>query len=239
MKIKLMLLFALISGMFIAVNGNINYNIMHRAQGQNATAPEVSDSMSINNITNAGNAGTAKEANDYGSINKLASTEPSSRDEIINKVSSYDELHTILDRFRNFTDSPISSSVNDPLISKGTTASNSPISIYYSWFPQQPIVKEKYSILMLKFTNNTGELATKRIDYNIIIKNGTNSEFQKNGSTSSGVGLQFIGEGTFTKGSISKPADYYMWINVSRFNDKIINEHTQPLKVTVTSNQTL
>ena len=82
---------------------------------------------------------------------------------------------------------------------------------------------------MLKFTNRLGQLATKRVDYNITINKGTNHALQKNGTTFNGADIRLIDENTFPKGS--EPSYYAMQINITNFNDNVVNEHTKLLRL--------
>lgn len=136
-----------------------------------------------------------------------------SRDELINSVSSYNQLHEILDKFKDFIDAP-----GSPGASVSIPSHDGSINIYYSWYPEK-VIRENNSILMLKFTNSSGgPITNKKIDYDISITNGTNFNFQKNGSTTTGVDMKVIGGNTFPQGPINKPVDYNVSINILAIN---------------------
>jgi hypothetical protein len=160
----------------------------------------------------------------------------SSRDELLNKVSTEEELLAILDKFRDFIDAspPTFSSVSD--FPKGviTTEPTGSVKIYYAWEPPQ-IIKDKYSVLMLKFTDPSEKISNQKIDYTISIRNGTNSEFQKYGSTSTGVDLKIIDENTFPGASTISPVDYDVIITIASIDNIQVDEYTTPLKVNVVS----
>ena len=156
-----------------------------------------------------------------------------SRLELTNKVSSEQELLSILEKFKNFMDTDPSVFAPYPenlSLGKVTTGPTGALNIYYSWEPQS-VIQDKYSILMLKFMDDSGQLVKKKIDYNILISNGSNSEFQKYGSTSTAMDLKIIDEKTFPTNSTINPVDYSVKINVPSVNDVPVNESAQPLKV--------
>ena len=115
-------------------------------------------------------------------------------------------------------------------LGKVTTGPTGALNIYYICEPQS-VIQDKYSILMLKFMDDSGQLVKKKIDYNILISNGSNSEFQKYGSTSTAMDLKIIDEKTFPTKSTINPVDYWVKINVPSVNDVPVNESAQPLKV--------
>jgi len=156
-----------------------------------------------------------------------------SRLELTNKVSSEQELLSILEKFKNFMDTDPSVFAPYPenlSLGKVTTGPTGALNIYYSWEPQS-VIQDKYSILMLKFMDDSGQLVKKKIDYNILISNGSNSEFQKYGSTSTAMDLKIIDEKTFPTKSTINPVDYSVKINVPSVNDVPVNESAQPMKV--------
>lgn len=149
-----------------------------------------------------------------------------SRDELINSVSSYNQLHEILGKFKDFIDATAFSGNHNPLTSNKTTIQvpvrqlytpdmlrNDSINVYYSWYPRK-VIRENNSILMLRFTNSSGEPITNGIDYTVTITNGDKFNFQKNGSTTTGVDMKTIGKNTFPLGSVNKPIYYDMSIKI-------------------------
>jgi hypothetical protein len=182
---------------------------------------ETIDKLPVGNATDRGS--TSESNNDVPIINNLQS-----RDELLNKVSSYDQLHKILGRFRNFINisSPNATRNNNgsTSITNVTAVRSGSIVIYYSWDLEKADGK-KYSILMLKFTNVLCELPTKRTDYNILIKNGTHILFQKNGTTFTGTDMK----------TIDLPVAHDIQINITRFNDKVVNEHISLPETTIQS----
>ena len=101
--------------------------------------------------------------------------------------------------------------------------------------PQQ-IIKENYSILMLKFTDVNDNNLNTATNYDIIIKDpvSNNVLLERSGSTTNGADLQVIDENTFTKGEANNPILYPMWINISTINGNIVNEKTnQPIFIKV------
>ena len=156
-----------------------------------------------------------------------------SRLELINKVSTEQELLSILEKFQNFMDTDPSAFAPYPQnlsLGKVTTGPTGALNIYYSWEPQS-VIHDKYSILMLKFMDTSGQLVKKKIDYDILISNGSDSKFQKYGSTSTAVDLKIIDENTFPTKSTINPVDYWVKINVPSVNNVPVNESAQPMNV--------
>jgi hypothetical protein len=205
----------------------------------------------------------SKDSNSH-SIKKISTTENSvrntdtpkstinnanldtNREKLIDKVSSEQELHSILDKYRNFidassqTDSSSSSSFageNKMIASSDLGSSN----VNYLINPQnvlspQQMIKENYSILMLKFTDVNDNNLNTATNYDIIIKDpvSNNVLLERSGSTTNGADLQVIDENTFTKGEANNPILYPMWINISTINGNIVNEKTnQPIFIKV------
>jgi hypothetical protein len=171
------------------------------------------------------------------SINTTNTT--SSRDELLDKVSTPEELHTILTKFRSFIDDDsVNSVVNSSLGKVSTTPTNS-YGVSYSWEPTNTIMKEEHSILMLKFTDAAGNIIkNSNIDYDILIKdpNTNNSVFQKHGSTPTGVDLKIIDGNSFpTAGSQSNKIDYNVEVVVNSVGGNIASEHASLSKVAVMS----
>jgi hypothetical protein len=125
---------------------------------------EIEDSATIGNLSGGCNdcpqqlPSPAPMMNDAKTIGNLSSgnLNEDTRNQLLNKVSSYDELHQILDKFRNLVDT--STYANDSSVNKVTTVPSGSIIVYYLWNPDK-VIREKYSIMMLKFTNRDGELA--------------------------------------------------------------------------------
>lgn len=85
----------------------------------------------------------------------------SSRDELLDKVSTPEELETILTKFGSFIDDGSVNSVVSPSLGKVSTIPTGSYGVSYSWEPTNMITKEKYSILMLKFTDAEGNIMKK------------------------------------------------------------------------------
>jgi hypothetical protein len=171
-----------------------------------------------------------------GSETMDRATSTNSREELLNKVSTEKELIDILDKFRDFLEDSPSDFTSVSGYSKGviTTEPTSSVKIYYAWEPSQ-IIKEKYSILMLKFTDASDESMKKKIDYTISIKDGTDSVLNKVGSTTTGADLKIIDENTFPIGSAINPANYDMNITIPSIDNIPVNEYIRPLIVNVVS----
>ena len=114
-------------------------------------------------------------------------------------------------------------------ISKAITAPNDPVNVYYSWVTES-LAKGKFLMLMFKFTDSNGNLATDTVDYAITL-NAASSAIQKAGSTHNGEAMQIINEDSLK----INPPNYNMLINVERFNGNNVNEHAQPISINVPS----
>ena len=164
-----------------------------------------------------------------------------SRDELLDKVTTPKELLNILTKFRSFMDndtSAITQATSSISAGKVNTTPTRSYVISYSWEPAEKITKEKYSILMLKFTDTLGNIIrNKDIDYNIMIRdNNSNIIFQKQGSTPTGVDLKVINENTFPiGGSLLNPKMYNIQIDVNGIDGKLISEHALLPSVAVVS----
>ena len=115
-------------------------------------------------------------------------------------------------------------------LGKVTTEPTGALNIYYKW-ALQSINQNKSSILMLKITDAFDQPAKKKIDYDISINNGSDVDFQKNGSTTTGADLKIIDGITFPTNSTVNPVDYWVKINIPLVNDVSVNESVQPMKV--------
>ena len=188
---------------------------------------------------------------DYQTIYQLNNTKfnkfKTDREKLIDKVSSEQELHTILDKFRNFADfyynsydGNIKVKVNE---NKTITTSNfSSTNVYYTINPQYTInsgqiIRENYSIIMLKFTDINNNLLNNPINYKITIQDRTTDSiiFTQNRFTNNGLDLMVIDENTFLKGDANNPASYQMWIHIDSLNgNNTVNEKTKsPITVKV------
>jgi hypothetical protein len=211
------------------------YSVSENAAMGNQTVFQIFDtvnlSKSFSGNTNYANLITASD--DVITMNNLQS-----RNELLSNVSSYDDLHKILAKYRNFIQMPAiyfttnNKNSNSSYAAKATTIPSGTIDIYYSSNLGQ-LDKTRYLALMLKFTNSFGELATKRVDYDIIIINrDTNSALRTNGTTFSGGDIRLISEDSLPKGlNNTKPTSYKMHLNVTNFNNNTVNEYTKPLKL--------
>jgi hypothetical protein len=184
-------------------------------------------------------SGTQLTNSPFAAQSTNTTNETSSRDELLDKVSTPEELHTILTKFRNFIDdTSVNSVVNSSLGKVSTTPTNS-YGVSYSWEPTNTIMKEEHFILMLKFTDAAGNIIkNSNIDYNILIKdpNTNNSVFQKHGSTPTGVDLKIIDGNSFpTAGSQSNRIDYNVEVVVNSVGSNIASEHASLSKVAVMS----
>jgi hypothetical protein len=163
----------------------------------------------------------------------------SSRDELLDKVSSPEELHTILSNFKSFIDDNSVNSVVSPSLGKVSTSPTSSYGVSYSWEPTNTIMKEEHSILMLKFTDTAGNIIKNRnIDYDILIKDpNTNSlVFQKHGSTPTGVDLKIIDGNSFPiRSSQFNRLNYNVEIDVNSIGGNIVSERASLPKVAVIS----
>jgi hypothetical protein len=184
----------------------------------------------INIINNIGNVQAA------AGFETVTTTNTNSREELLNKVATEEELLGILDKLRVFTESFPCDITSGTDFSNGvvTTEPEGSVKICYMWEPSQ-IVKEKYSVLMLKFIDSSNELMKKKIDYAISITHGLDPVFTKIGSTSTGVDLKIIDENTFSTDSAINPINYDMNIAIPSVDDIPINEYTRPLRVNVVS----
>ena len=154
----------------------------------------------------------------------------------MNKVSTEEELLDVLDNFREFTESSSCdfTSVSDPSKGAITTEPTGSVKICYMWEPSQ-ITNDRYSILMLKFTDASDEVMKKKIDYTISIKNEIDSVYKKLGTTSTGLDLKIIDENTFSMASAINQVNYDMNIAIPSMDEIPINEYTRPLRVNVLS----
>jgi hypothetical protein len=159
-----------------------------------------------------------------------------SRDELLTKVSTEKELLGVLDKFRDFKESfPCdTTSMTDSSNGVITTEPEGSVKICYKWEPSQ-VVKEKYSILMLKFIGSSNELMKNKIDYAISITNGPDAIYSKIGSTSTGIDLKIVDENTFSTDSSLSPVNYDMNIAIPAVDDTPTNEYAGPLVVSVIS----
>jgi hypothetical protein len=98
--------------------------------------------------------------------------------------------------------------------------------IYHYWYPIIGLNKTTYDVLMLKFTNGTGQIPTKGVDYSIKI-NGTKFSFKGNGSTTTGADMQIINN---TMSSKDLLRNVNLEIKVTRFNGDVVNERNIQLQ---------
>jgi hypothetical protein len=178
--------------------------------------------------------------NPFGTSSGIQSTNTtSSRDELLDKVSSPEELQTILAKFKSFVEDTSVSSVVNSSLGKVSTAPTSSYGVSYSWEPTNTIMKEEHSILMLKFTDAAGNIIkNSNIDYDILIKdpNTNNIVFQKHGSTPTGVDLKIIDGNSFPIGvSQSNRINYNVEVGVNSIGGNIVSEHASLPKVAVIS----
>lgn len=163
----------------------------------------------------------------------------SSRDELLDKVSSPEELHTILTKFKSFIEDTSINSVVNSSLGKVNTAPTSSYAVSYSWEPANIIMREEHSILMLKFTDAAGNIIkNSNIEYDILIKdpNTNNVVFQKHGSTPTGVDLKIIDGNLFPIGaSPINTVNYNIEIDVNNVGGNTVTEHASLPKVAVIS----
>jgi hypothetical protein len=96
--------------------------------------------------------------------------------------------------------------------------------IYFHWYS---VNNTKYNILMLKFTDNSGRIVSKTVEYSVKINKINGEEFRGNGSTNTGLDLQLINATTFSKNS-----QLNIKIDLTRFNEHVVNDYSKP-KTTV------
>jgi hypothetical protein len=212
------------------------------------TADKLSNDRHKNQNHNDGsddksNRGHSADESEVKGSNNAKNINSDSRDELLDKVSTSKELLNILTSFKNFIDddTSVASNTTSPYSGKVNTTPTRSYVVSYSWEPAEKITKEKYSILMLKFTDAFGKIIdSKDIDYNIMIKdNNSNIIFQKQGSSSTGVDLKVINENTFPiGGSAINPAMYNMQVDVNGIDGKLVSEHALLPAVAVVSEKT-
>lgn len=170
----------------------------------------------------------------YSSINNTDII--STREKLIDKVSTVQDLDTILNKFRDFVN-VYSNSDNSNIATNGNktiaTSNLGSTHIYYSINPQyavnpEQIVKGNYSIMMLKFTDLNKNILNNPLNYKITIKDPIDNRiiFTKSVFTNNGADLQVIDENAFSKGEVGNPIYYQMWINIISIDGKAVNEKT-------------
>jgi len=220
----------------VPITGMSNLNTINQLGSNlnknNHNDPQSQDSISnpISKISNTESFG--------GNINnptKVNNDNYTNREKLIDKVSSEQELNTILDKYRNFIDVfPISDSSNPSANGNNNaiaTSNSGSSHIYYLINPQNSlnpgqIIKENYSILMLKFADINNNILDNVINYHIIVRDPINNNviLQRSGSTNNGADLQVVDENTFSKGEAENPVLYQMWINIDSINGSAVNE---------------
>jgi hypothetical protein len=161
----------------------------------------------------------------------------STREELMDTVSSYRELQSLAQEFRAFADSASSfpsqslGSTN-PSIRKEITVPNGSVNVYYSWTVEN-FEKGKFLILMLKFTASSGEMPTDKVNYVVTIKNGSGPMIQKGGTTFNGEDMQIIDENSLHNGIENNAPNYDMSMNIIRFNDNPISEQVLPIRLSI------
>jgi hypothetical protein len=154
------------------------------------------------------------------------------RDELLDKASTGDDLVAVTEQFRAFTDSASSASP-DPSITKAISVPTGSVTLHYLWHSEN-LAKGKFLILMLKFTDSSGQVPTDKVNYVVTIKNGQEPMIQKYGTTFNGEDMQVIDDNSF-QDDIEKNniANYDTSIAVDRFNDNAIDEQIRPVSISI------
>ncbi len=151
---------------------------------------------------------------------------PETRESLVTN-SSISALRSYLEAFQNFTGSSAASNV--------TTHPQQQVIVYYD-FRLVPVDSDNQSheLLMLKFADNTSKsLAGSSIDYNVEM-NGTEFNFQGNGTTLTGADLKIVRTLPLAETSINRQ-NYSMAIDILDINGTAVSEKTEPLIVQITS----
>ncbi|MPZ07517.1 MAG: hypothetical protein GEU26_14070 [Nitrososphaeraceae archaeon] len=103
-------------------------------------------------------------------------------------ASTFTELQEIYNQYGKLLS--VQPQREDPTISRAASTPVGSANIFYAWYPQT-IEREKFSVLMLKFTNRASQKSADKIDYDILITaDNTKDRFKigKSGTSLAGVG---------------------------------------------------
>ena len=223
-----------IASQLFGLNSNQKENSQNDGNNNNLQSQGISsDSFSSSPVTANTGESNIHTQKTTGNVNIT-----NNREKLIDKVSSEGDLNTILNKFKNFIETP-SSDIHTPhtMVISNTSAYNN---IYYLINPHllnpQQIIKENYSVLMFKFADSNNNNIENTINYKIKITNPIDNSIvlERLSSTSNTADLQVIDENTFSRGDVNNPVYYQMWIDILSINGQNVNEHTKlsiPLKV--------